>query len=122
MQGIFILFYWMNKNTKDGEALKVLLSQNIRRLREAAGYSQEELAEKAGISLPFLGAIERGEKWPRPSTLAGIAHGLEVNAYILIKPEHPIVNEITEITAKLVQDIHTAVHHSVKAITSINNR
>jgi len=109
----------MKKNTKNGEDLKVLLSQNIRRLREAAGYSQEELAEKAGISLPFLGAIERGEKWPRPSTLAGIAHGLDVNPYILIKPEHDAAHDITEITAKLVQDIHTAVNHSVKAISSI---
>jgi len=109
----------MKKNTKNGEDLKVLLSQNIRRLREIAGYSQEELAEKAGISLPFLGAIERGEKWPRPSTFAGIAHGLDVSAYILIKPEHDAAHDITEIAAKLVQDIHTVVNHSIKAISSI---
>jgi transcriptional regulator with XRE-family HTH domain len=109
----------MSKNMTNGESLKVLLSQNIRRLREFAGYSQEELAEKAGISLPFLGAIERGEKWPRPSTLAGIAHGLDVNAYILLKPEHSTTHKITEITAKLVQEIHTAVNHSVKRLSDI---
>jgi len=109
----------MDKNTKNGEALKVLLSQNIKRLREAAGYSQEALAEKAGISLPFLGAIERGEKWPRPSTLAGIARGLDVNAYILIKPENIASQEITDITAKLIQEINSAVNHSVKAISGI---
>jgi len=109
----------MSKNSTSGAALKVLLSRNIRRLREAAGYSQEELAEKSGISLPFLGAIERGEKWPRPSTLAGIARGLDVNAYILIKPENNTSQEITEITDKLIQDINAAVNHSVKAISSI---
>jgi transcriptional regulator with XRE-family HTH domain len=109
----------MDINTKNGEALKALLSQNVKRLREVAGYSQETLAEKAGISLPFLGAIERGEKWPRPSTLAGIARGLEVNAYILIKPENNANQEITEITAKLIQDINAAVNNSVKAISSI---
>jgi transcriptional regulator with XRE-family HTH domain len=109
----------MDKNSKNGESLKTLLSQNIRRLREAAGYSQEKLAEKAGISLPFLGAIERGEKWPRPSTLAGIARGLGVNEYILIKPENNASQELTEITAKLIQDINAAVNHSVKAISSI---
>jgi transcriptional regulator with XRE-family HTH domain len=111
----------MDKNTKNGKALKVILSQNIRRLRESAGYSQEILAEKAGISLPFLGAIERGEKWPRSSTLAGIAHGLDVNAYILLRPENNASLEIKEITTKLVQDINTAVNHSVKAIGSISN-
>jgi transcriptional regulator with XRE-family HTH domain len=109
----------MDKNTKNGETLKALLSQNVRRLREAAGYSQEALAEKAGISLPFLGAIERGEKWPRPSTLAGIARGLDVNAYVLIKPENTANQELNEITAKLIKDINTAVNHSVKAISSL---
>jgi transcriptional regulator with XRE-family HTH domain len=109
----------MDKNSKNGEALKTLLSQNIRRLREAAGYSQEELAEKAGISLPFIGAIERGEKWPRPSTFAGIARGLDVNAYILIKPENNASVELTEISAKLIKDINIAVNNSVKAISSM---
>jgi len=119
MQGVSILSYCMDKNTDNGEALKVLLSQNVKRLREAAGYSQETLAEKAGISLPFLGAIERGEKWPRPSTLAGIALALDVNAYILLKPENNASHGITEITAKLVNDINTAVNHSLKAISAI---
>jgi len=109
----------MDMNTKNGEALKALLSKNVKRLREAAGYSQEMLAEKAGISLPFLGAIERGEKWPRHSTLAGIARGLDVNAYILIKPEKNANQEITEITDKLIQDIKVAVNNSVKAISSV---
>jgi transcriptional regulator with XRE-family HTH domain len=111
----------MDRNTKNGNALKVLLSRNIKRLRESAGFSQEMLAEKAGISLAFLGAIERGEKWLRSSTLAGIAHGLDVNAYVLLKPENTASLEITEITAKLVQDINTAVNHSVKAIGSMRN-
>jgi DNA-binding XRE family transcriptional regulator len=47
----------MDKNADNGEALKVLLSQNVKRLREAAGYSQETLAEKAGISLKAISAI-----------------------------------------------------------------
>jgi transcriptional regulator with XRE-family HTH domain len=111
----------MKENNRKGEALKGLLSRNIRRFRELAGYSQEELAEKAGISLPFLGALERGEKWPSPSTLAGIAQGLEVYPYDLIKPEHIVSQEITKITGKLVKEINAAVNQSVKAINSVSN-
>jgi transcriptional regulator with XRE-family HTH domain len=109
----------MDRNSKNGEVLRTLLSQNVKRLREAAGYSQETLAEKAGISLPFMGAIERGEKWPRPSTFAGIARGLNVNAYILIKPENCASVELTEIANKLIQDINKAVGNSIKNISSI---
>jgi transcriptional regulator with XRE-family HTH domain len=108
----------MNKNNKKGEALKSLLSQNIRRFRELSGYSQEELAEKAGISLPFLGAIERGEKWPSPSTLAGIAHGLDINPYNLMMPENTVSQDIKNITDKLVKEINTVIKKSVKAINT----
>jgi predicted transglutaminase-like cysteine proteinase len=51
--------------------------------------------------------------------LAGVARGLDVNAYILIKPENNANQEITEITAKLIQDINSAVNYSIKAISSI---
>ena len=108
----------MNKNNRKGEALKGLLSQNIRRFRELSGFSQEELAEKAGISLPFLGALERGEKWPSPSTLAGIAHGLGVNAHDLMKPEDTFSQEITKIAGKLIKDINTAVSQAAKAVNN----
>ncbi len=61
-----------------GDTIKNLLSYNIRLYRDILGYTQEELAEKSGISAPYLGAIERGEKWPSPETLAGIAAGLKL--------------------------------------------
>jgi hypothetical protein len=41
--------------------------------------------------------------------------------FILLKPENTASLEITEITAKLVQDINTVVNHSVKAIGAVRN-
>ncbi len=54
--------------------------ERLRRLREAAGYSQEELAERAGLSANAISALERGErKRPYPDTLRRLADALDLN-------------------------------------------
>jgi len=109
----------MNKNYGKGEVLKNLLGLNIRRFRVISGYTMEKLADKSCISVTFLAAIERGEKWPSPSTLAAIAQGLEVNAYDLFKPEEPTSQDIKKITTKLISDITKIVNQSVKMMNTI---
>lgn len=48
---------------EDNEKNKYLVTfgENLRTLRLNAGFSQETLAELAGIDRSYLGAIERGE-------------------------------------------------------------
>jgi predicted ATPase/DNA-binding XRE family transcriptional regulator len=51
--------------------------QQLRHFREAAGYSQEALAERAGLSPNAISALERGErKRPYPDTLRRLAEAL----------------------------------------------
>lgn len=51
--------------------------EQLRALREAAGYSQEALAERAGLSAKAISAIERGErKRPYPDTVRRLAAAL----------------------------------------------
>jgi transcriptional regulator with XRE-family HTH domain len=106
----------MSQKKQQGKTIKNLLSRNIRLYRGIIGYSQEELAEKAGISPPFLGAIERGEKWPGPETLAGIAIGLNVSPYDLFKPENIVSRDINRLTKKMLAEIKKTVNQTVKAI------
>ncbi|MDR2942538.1 MAG: helix-turn-helix transcriptional regulator [Treponema sp.] len=87
----------------------------MRLYRKNSGLTQEELAEKAGVSPPFLGAIERGE-WPSPETLAGIAAGLKVNPYDLLKPEHNISRDINKLTEKMLKDIQKTVNQTIRTI------
>ena len=39
----------------------VLLGKNLRKAREACGWSQEELAARCGVHRTYVGAVERGE-------------------------------------------------------------
>ena len=57
----------------------VALGQTIRRLRRAAKLTQEELAERAGLSANYVGQIERGEKNPGALALFALARGLGVS-------------------------------------------
>ena len=51
--------------------------ERLRRHREAAGLSQERLAERAGISANAVGALERGERTrPYPDTVRRLADAL----------------------------------------------
>jgi transcriptional regulator with XRE-family HTH domain len=52
----------------------------LRRYREAAGLSQEDLAERAGLTEKGIGALERGErKRPQPHTLQQLATALQLS-------------------------------------------
>jgi transcriptional regulator with XRE-family HTH domain len=109
----------MRKKNNRGEALKTLLSRNIKLYRVHSGLSQAELAEKAGMSIPYLGAVERGEKWPSPATLAEIARGLGLEPYDLLKPENSSSREVRKAVAKLTKDISALVNETVKTLNNI---
>ena len=52
------------------------LGQRIRRQRKLMGLTQKEVAERAGISLPFYGHIERGTRKASLETTVDIANAL----------------------------------------------
>ena len=56
------------------------VGMRIRQVRKAKGWSQGELAEKCGISMSFLGHIERGSRIMSMETFANICGALEAGA------------------------------------------
>ena len=56
------------------------IGRNIRKKREAKSWKQEVLAEKAKLSTPYIGMIERGEKIPKLETLVRIINVLDATA------------------------------------------
>lgn len=55
----------------------------IRAQREAAQVSIRQLAERAGVSNPYLSQIERGLRKPSAEVLGQIARGLRLSAEVL---------------------------------------
>ncbi|WP_083930297.1 helix-turn-helix domain-containing protein [Paenibacillus sanguinis] len=64
----------------------IQLAQRIRAFRKLKGYTQQQLAEKSGISLAVLGAIERGNRRPDDQILTKISDCLGIPLTEL-KPE-----------------------------------
>lgn len=61
----------------------------VRQLRQARGWSQEELAERADLNRSYVGEIERGLAMPSLVTLSKLALGLELSpSSLLARCEH----------------------------------
>jgi transcriptional regulator with XRE-family HTH domain len=59
--------------------------QTVRRLRDVRRWSQEVLAEKAGLNRSYVGEVERGEVVPSLITLEKLALAFGVTLSELLK-------------------------------------
>ncbi|WP_342739922.1 helix-turn-helix transcriptional regulator [Bradyrhizobium sp. B117] len=65
--------------------LKEVMAINLRRIRHKKEMTQEELADGAGLSVRYVGAIERADVSASVTVLGRIAEALGVEATDLIK-------------------------------------
>ena len=61
------------------------LGKNIRTIRLAKGFSQEQLAELSGLHRTYIGGIERGERNVSFLNLVRMAQALEVDISRLVR-------------------------------------
>lgn len=71
------------------DPLTTAFGRVIRRRREAAGLSQEELGERTHLSRNYIGMVERGETNPTLLVLHSLANALETTMVSVISELEP---------------------------------
>ncbi len=60
---------------------------NMRRIRNDLELTQEELAARAGLSMRYVGSIERARVSASVTVLGRIAEALQIDPCVLITPQ-----------------------------------
>jgi transcriptional regulator with XRE-family HTH domain len=77
VQGVSV---WSVARTRRARDAKVVaeFGKRLRRLRLAAGWSQEQMAAAAGVHRTYVGHIERGETSPTLYSILRFARALDI--------------------------------------------
>lgn len=66
--------------------MRVLVGENVRKVRLKRGLTQERFAEKSGFSQQYLSSLENGRRNPSIVTVYELATALGVSHLELLKP------------------------------------
>jgi transcriptional regulator with XRE-family HTH domain len=72
----------------------VKLGTRLRKLREERGWRLEDLAERTGLSRPYLSRLESGERQPSLTALFSVAQAYGVTFASLFEPEPVVENGV----------------------------
>ena len=65
--------------------LRDIVAINVRRLRHDKGWTQEDLADRVGLSVRYVGQIERAQASMTVTVLGRVADAFRVEAAELVK-------------------------------------
>lgn len=68
------------------EEPKIILAKNVKRLRQAAGLSQETIADRAGLHRTYISSIERAQRNVSVENIYALATALGCDPRELLKP------------------------------------
>ncbi|MDR0472122.1 MAG: helix-turn-helix transcriptional regulator [Treponema sp.] len=96
------------------------MAVNLKENRRKLGMTQEELAEKAGVSTHYIAMIETCKKYPKPDMLEQIAKTLEIAPYKLFSVESDPNEPFERLHQRIITDMKEIVNEAVeKAIDTI---
>jgi len=98
--------------------IREILALNLKENGQKCGFTQEKLAEKAGISANYLSMVEVTRKFPTPEMLDRLANALNIETFqlfdasataegALLHLEKSIINKITQIVKDTIKETIT---------------
>lgn len=101
------------------------MGTRIRQVRKVKGWSQDELAKRCGISMSFLGHIERGTRIMSLETFVSICEALDTDAdELLWGVAHPSEHHLTGVwghTERKDMDNYSIYIRIMKSVAEIMN-
>lgn len=126
---LFCFNYLVRLIMKKMKQIKIKFGKRVRFLRTAAGFTQEELAEKSDLHPTYIGQVERGERNLSLACIEKISKGLGVDIkelFVFSKEDRKneldklrykikaIVNEMDEKSLRLSEKILKSITEETK--------
>ncbi|AUS98015.1 transcriptional regulator [Clostridium thermosuccinogenes] len=107
--------------------IAIIVGERVRHYRNKAGFSQDELAQKAGLHYTYIGQIERGEKNATLESIAKIAYALQVPLEVLFEnivtgnTDNPFASEAYSLISSLPLTEQKMLLDLIKQIIAYKN-
>ena len=92
--------------------IREVLASNIKEHRQKCGFSQDRLAEIAGISSQYLATVETCRKFPTPEVLERLAGASGIETYELFTVAPTPQSELQQLRDDIIGEVVKAVKQS----------
>jgi transcriptional regulator with XRE-family HTH domain len=94
--------------------IREVVAANIRENRRRLGLTQEQFAEKAGVSAHFVAMIETCNKFPKPEMLERLAEALGIEPLQLFSAPAALNEALERLLQQGMTDMKQVVRDAVK--------
>jgi transcriptional regulator with XRE-family HTH domain len=92
--------------------IREVLANNIKKYRRKYSFSQDKLAELAGISSQYLATVETCRKFPTPEVLDRLAEALEIETHELFTFDPTPQNELEKLRRDIIGEVVMTIKQS----------
>jgi len=93
-------------------SIREVLANNIKAYRRMRGFSQDKLAELAGISSQYLATVETCRKFPTPEVLDLLAEALGIETHELFSSTPSPQSELEKLRKDIIGEVVQAIKQS----------
>ena len=86
------------------KSIQSIFGNNCKRIRNKHGFTQEEVAERSGLSLSYISELERGNSNPTLATMERLAKSFDAELAELLEFKHGLASS-QEIRQRLIKII-----------------
>jgi transcriptional regulator with XRE-family HTH domain len=100
--------------------IREVLAANIRENRRKLGLTQEQFAEKAGVSTHYIALIETCNKYPKPEMLECLAQALGIEPLQLFSAAAASNESLERLIQQGISDMQQVVRETIKETLAEN--